>query len=514
MHDLPHYAAKCLKIRPKQGPSVPFLLNRSQRYLHERIEAQRERTGKVRVLVLKGRQIGISTYVAGRFYWRTTHGRGLRSFILAHLDDASENLFNLAKRFHENCPELVRPATGKANAKELSFELLDSGYKVATAGSKSVGRSDTIQLFHGSEVGFWPNAEEHFAGVGQAVAEAPGTEMILESTANGIGNVFHSLWKRAERGESEFEAVFVPWFWHEEYTREPEGDWQAPLKWAEYQELHGLTDAQVYWAWLRNRDLTFAAGGDAESPCPKFQQEYPATSSEAFETSGANAFISPLSVLKARKAKVEGYGPIILGVDPARGGRDKTGIVDRQGRRIGGHVCKRVDYGENTMAIAADVVREYHRLLPLGLKKICVDTTGLGGPLYDRLTELLPADVLEPVNFGSQAHEPKRYANRRAEMWDKKREWYDDPAGAQVPDNDEFQGDETSAIRGPRETHFRSNGQLVMEDKESITDRLTVSPDLGDAAALTFAPDMDALHAEARSSSRDRQRARGSGWAA
>jgi hypothetical protein len=84
-----------------------------------------------------------------------------------------------------------------------------------------VGRSSTIQLFHGSEVAFWPHADTHAAGILQAVADAPGTEIILESTANGVGNFFHQLWASAERGASDFIAVFVPWHWQEEYRRPP-----------------------------------------------------------------------------------------------------------------------------------------------------------------------------------------------------------------------------------------------------------------------------------------------------
>ena len=502
--DFPHYAEKCLKIRAKKGgTTAPLILNRSQRFLHERIEDQRGRIGRVRKLVLKGRQVGISTYIGARFYWRTTHGRGLRAFILAHLDDASDNLFNFAKRYHENCPDAVKPSTGKSNAKELSFDRLDSGYKVATAGNKSVGRSDTIQLFHGSELAYWPNAEEHFAGIMQAVADEPGTEIILESTANGGGNVFWSLWKRAERGESDFESVFIPWFWHEDYGCSPDSGWRAPPAWDEYGSLHGLTAEQLYWAYLKNRDLIAGAAGDISEPSPKFKQEYPGTASEAFETSGANAFIDPLKVLRARRAKVEGYGPIVLGVDPARGGKDKTGFIDRQGRRSGAHVCKRVDYGENTMAIAAEIVRLRHELRekrkPL---KIVIDTTGLGGPIYDRVSEMLPADELEAVNFGEAALDRNRYANRRAEMWDKKREWYDDPAGVQVPDSDDFQADECAIVWDRGATHHRSNGQLLLEPKEHVRERIGISPDLGDAHALTFAIDMDALHQQARNDAR------------
>ncbi|MEQ1670117.1 MAG: hypothetical protein ABL893_04580, partial [Hyphomicrobium sp.] len=149
-----HYAAKCLRIRTKSGDVENFRLNRSQLYLHNRLQEQLRTKGRVRALVLKGRQVGISTYIAGRFYWRVSHRFGVRAFILTHLDTASDNLFGMAKRLHESCPSLVKPETGKANAKELSFSKLDSGYKVATAGTAEVGRSETIQFFHGSEVAF------------------------------------------------------------------------------------------------------------------------------------------------------------------------------------------------------------------------------------------------------------------------------------------------------------------------------------------------------------------------
>jgi hypothetical protein len=170
------------------------------RPLHKRLEKQRRETGKVRALILKGRQEGCSTYVTGRFYWRSTHRRGVRLFILTHEDQATQNLFGMVDRYHEHCPALVKPQTGAANAKELYFSKLDSGYKVGTAGTKDIGRSSTVQLFHGSEVAFWPHAESHIAGVLQAVPDLPGSEIVLESTANGIGNPFHQIWRMRRPG--------------------------------------------------------------------------------------------------------------------------------------------------------------------------------------------------------------------------------------------------------------------------------------------------------------------------
>lgn len=486
--DFEVYSASCLKIRTKSGEIQPFRLNRSQRFLHSKLEEQRKAKGKVRALVLKARQVGISTYIGGRKYWRVTHGFGLRAFILTHLDAASENLFGMAKRFHDLCPDEVRPQTGKANAKELSFSVLDSGYKVATAGSAEVGRSETIQLFHGSEVAFWPNAENHAAGIRQAIANVPGTEVIFESTANGIGNVFHREWKAAERGDSDYEAIFIPWYWHEEYASSPPHGWAPPQDWLDYEAAYGLERAQTYWAWLKNRELCISAGGTPGEPCWQFRQEYPANADEAFQTSGADAFIQPAQVLKARKFAASGHGPVILGVDPARGGGDKTGIIDRQGRRLGGNVCKRLD-SHDLMATAGEIQRLARQINPA---KIVIDTTGLGAGLYDRLKELL-GDIVEGVNFAAKAYDHQHYVNRRAEMWDLMRQWFDDPAGVQVPDSDEYQGDLCAIIRGPGATRFNSNNQLVLEPKDHVKERMGFSPDLGDASALTFAVDFSQM---------------------
>jgi len=191
--DFAHYASKCLQVRSKNGDILLFTLNKAQKYVHSKLEEQKKNTGKVRALILKGRQQGMSTYVGGRFYHQTTHRFGCQTFILTHALDATQNLYKMAQRFHEYCPPVVRPQVSTSNAKELIFGLLESGYKVGTAENKAVGRSSTIQLFHGSEVAFWSNADEHAKGILQAIPEMSGTECILESTANGIGNYFHQM---------------------------------------------------------------------------------------------------------------------------------------------------------------------------------------------------------------------------------------------------------------------------------------------------------------------------------
>src|SRR5262249_58070626 len=132
------FAAEHLRIRTKSGAIAPLIFNRAQRYIHEKLEAQRAATGKVRALILKGRQQGCSTYIAGRFYHCVTRHRGMRVFILTHEDQATQNLFEIVTRFHDHWDR--RPSTGASDAKELYFDKLDSGYQVGTAGHQGVRR--------------------------------------------------------------------------------------------------------------------------------------------------------------------------------------------------------------------------------------------------------------------------------------------------------------------------------------------------------------------------------------
>jgi hypothetical protein len=102
--DLAFFAEHCLKLRPKAGPIAPFIFNAAQKRLHEIIEKQKAETGRVRVIVLKARQLGVSTYAAARLYHRTINNSGLRTLIIGHERRASTNLFQIVKRFHDNMP--------------------------------------------------------------------------------------------------------------------------------------------------------------------------------------------------------------------------------------------------------------------------------------------------------------------------------------------------------------------------------------------------------------------------
>jgi hypothetical protein len=316
--DFRYYAPRCLKIRVKSGAVRAMALNEAQLYLDQKLAEQIAKTGRVRVLVLKGRQQGCSTYVQGRYFHKVTHRRGTKAFILTHLDDATNNLFGMAKRFYEHCPEVVRPSLRASNAKELIFDRLDSGYKVGTAGSKGTGRGETIQLFHGSEVAYWPNADTHVAGALQAVPDEPGTEIILESTSNGRKGLFYEMCAAAMRGEGEYILVFIPWFWQPEYRKTPPEGFQPTPDELAYQEAYSLDIEQIAWRRAKIVEL---------NGIHNFRREYPATPEEAFSAEVPGALWKREQLDNLRVREHPELVRIVVAVDPSGGDKEKNDEV-------------------------------------------------------------------------------------------------------------------------------------------------------------------------------------------
>ena len=478
------FAPNCLQIMTKghdadlKGALAPLNLNDAQDYIHARIERQRRETGKVRAIILKGRQQGASTYTEGRFYWKVIHKKAVNAYILTHSGDATENLFGMVERYHDHCPPMFKPHVGKKNAREFEFDRMDSRYIVATAGAKGAGRSRTIHFFHGSEVAFWEHASEHLSGALQAVPEAPDTEIILESTANGMDNEFYALWKAAESGHSEFIAIFVPWFWQREYraladdfeasdnpAEVPEGE----LTEFDYQDLYGLDDGQMMW----RRNKIAALGADGYW---KFKREYPATAAEAFQASGTRSLIPVNLIIKARKNNIANpRGSLLLGVDPARTG-DDFAMIRRRGRRAYGLTrFQKVRGPQGTSLIVRAIKNEDPRY-------VFIDVGGLGAIIYDYLLETPYASRIVPVNFGGAALDPEKYANKRAEIYGNLLEWFGSEAGVEIPDEDQLQAEIASI-----DFTYRGEQQLILKSKEQMRKDNKPSPDGSDALATTFA---------------------------
>lgn len=287
-------AKTALKIKTKSGKLVPLQLNTAQKHINAECEDQLQRIGKVRKALLKGRQQGGSTFVEGRFFVKMARNRGRNVFVLSHEAKTTGKLMDMVRRYLDNFPRAIRPKLSTDSVSlGLVFPKLDASYEMGTAGNAQTGRGHTIFYLHGSEVAFWPNGEEILSGLLQAVPDELDSEVILESTANGVGGVFYQYVMDALAGEGEYELIFVPWYWQDEYRTRvlPDGFRRTQEENVTAKNVanhsdgskysHVLDDYQLMWRRNKIRELK---SGDT------FKQEYPFTIREAFLFSGRPAF--------------------------------------------------------------------------------------------------------------------------------------------------------------------------------------------------------------------------------
>jgi hypothetical protein len=429
--DLPTFTKFCLKVRDKQGQITPLVLNKAQLYLHSRAEDQKRRTGMVRLIVLKGRQQGMSTYIAARFFHRTLLNHGTATFILSHEGKSTATLFDMTKRFHDKLPPGLSPGLAAANKNQLKFEGTDSEYTVGTAGNEDIGRSMTIKNLHMSEVAFYERTDQLETGLMNTVADMEDTEIVMESTANGLGNLFHDRAMKAEANLGTYEMVFIPWHWSDEYRLQPPPDFTPTHDEAKLAAEYGLDYHQLYW---RRMKIENTRGG-----LWKFQQEYPFTVQEAFLMSG-ETFFGKEFIINARKTRVQSpEAAIIGGLDCART-NDRSVFVFRQGRKILGY-------------------RVYKDLRAEGLE---------------------PTQQL--IALSQKLIEEFKDLNKRAEMYGTARDWLED-GNVEIPDTEEFAFD---LLLTPKEKETPTK-RMFLPSKAEIKALRRVSPDITDAFVLTFA---------------------------
>ena len=473
--DFPYYAKTCLKIVTKEGEVIPFTLNKAQTYIHERIEKQRSKLGRVRVVILKGRQQGCTTYTQGRYFHRTQFRSNLSAYILSHQAESTLKIFSIAARFQTNLPPALKFPLTKNTEKAMIIEN-GSSYTVGTAGSAQIGRGMTVHLFHGSEVAFYENSDELSTGLMQTVPDVNGSEMIMESTANGPGNFFYDLCMGSVDGKTGFEIIFIPWYWQDEYKTDfpiaPSDMTDVEKVYFEAHEADGLTLHHL--AWRRQKIATL--GGKVW----KFQQEYPFSVQEAFIRAEHRFFdIAAVYAARARKESHSEIAPLIIGVDQGRTG-DDTKIRRRIGSTLFPMETIPADDGhERDMRLAGRLANIIEREKA---DKVFIDTTNEHGAL-DRLHELGYKRVVRGIHFGEGALDPKRHRNKRTEMHFSFRTWLEDPA-ASIPPNEERFLSEIGAIPEEKET---SNSVGYLVSKDLIKKDLGWSPDELDATILTFA---------------------------
>jgi len=243
------FLERMLRIRSKTRRTF-FLLNRAQREYSKRCTKQN--------IVLKARQLGITTYIAARFFIQTITQRGTSSMQVAHDRESAEEIFQIIRRFWEKLPVNLRRGplqTSRCNARQLVFPKMDSEFAVAAA-EENAGRGRTIQNLHCSEVSRWGRSgEEALASLRAAVV--PGGEIVLESTANGAGGLFYEEWQRAD--ETGYTRHFFPWWFDDGYVNEVGRNFAALTEEeVELMKAHGLRRGQIAWRrqqWASLRGL-------------------------------------------------------------------------------------------------------------------------------------------------------------------------------------------------------------------------------------------------------------------
>lgn len=303
---------KLLKITDKDGNCVPFILNRQQIELYKEICKQRRAEKPVRQNILKSRQIGYSTFIAGLFFIIGMFTPNMKVGVVADVEKHAKDIFAKYEYFYnhldDNNPNLVKikeysiqnkgkihPSSYKPKLKaQRGSQLLQTLYgnsiiEVVVAGEGS-GRSNTYHLLHLSECAFFKDLKITLNGLLETVSSKNKNSFIfLETTANGF-NEYKDRWDKDVLNKTSYHALFMPWFMNPEYTDE---NYEKPgIKmpiledWLyEKQNKYNLTNAQIMWYWGKYLDK-----GDKGLAL----QEYPFCATDAFLTSGQCIFNTEL----------------------------------------------------------------------------------------------------------------------------------------------------------------------------------------------------------------------------
>ena len=309
------YFRECLKIQKfGSGELIPFELNQVQQILHYMMERQLRDQDHVRMVVLKARRFGVSTFVQGRYFRHAALNRNKVVQITTHSKSATDVMFSMARIMEENMPKELKPKMKYSGKRELHWGGdgggLNSSYSLSTVGGSEV-RGAKVDYLHCSEVASWgQGGEEYLLGLLNCVVQGFQTEAVIESTAQGTGGIFHDMFWDAYDGQSGWEAVFFPWFVFSYYERPFEGeddkerfreDLGNDPRYGGEEEVK-LLGQEISFDVGLEEPLTFKVTLEklnwrrhcirtqCQNDLKKFHQEYPSTAREAFVTTGRSVF--------------------------------------------------------------------------------------------------------------------------------------------------------------------------------------------------------------------------------
>lgn len=271
-----------LKIINKRGELVSLIMNRSQEAVFHKLMECREKRLPARFICCKSRQLGISTLIEAFIFALITRYPYRFGLVVANSIEGAQTVFAMAQRFCGNLSVHAAMSAPATNSRRIEYPAPHySKMQIDTAANKNLGRGSTFHYVHASEVAFWERPEEPILAINQSVPQHWDTLIFWESTANGVGNLFHRSWIAAERGESDMEPVFLSWKEFPEYslpvvTGEAR---EVTQEEEDYANRYSLSAEQVKWA-------VFTKKNQCHNSWDKFHQEYPVASTLAFVFTG------------------------------------------------------------------------------------------------------------------------------------------------------------------------------------------------------------------------------------
>lgn len=286
---------KLFYIIDKSGRKIPFNLNKPQKTILHALSG--------RDYILKARQEGISSLLLAIYTIDFLMIENITCVVISHETGATQKLLEKVKFYLDSLKETFPgdlPYKLKYDTKnEITNEKNGSKFYIGTAGARAFGRGVTIQNLHVSEMNFYEDQERIMLGLLQSVP-AEG-RIVIESTANGVGNFGYSLWKKAKNNDTIFKPHFLPWHLMKEYTHPIHNGFILDDDEKELAAKFNLTNEQLNWRRRKIKELN----GNIDS----FNQEYPITDEEAFIVSG-NPIWSPNLLKKYLHACID---PILIG---------------------------------------------------------------------------------------------------------------------------------------------------------------------------------------------------------
>lgn len=298
-HDFEYWCVRCAVVKHKlTGQDIPFVLNRPQRRVAAVMEGMRRRQAPIRMILLKARQWGGSTVVQMYMAWiQSCHARNWHSLICAHVKDTAAGIRGMYNKLIGSYPSELWDGDAKPELKSFEGclnirEIRGRGCRVTIGSSENqeAVRGSDFAMAHLSEVAFYSKGEARspvafVRAVCGAIAVHPLTLIVMESTANGVGNYFHSEWLRSVEGKGDKQPVFVPWYEIEIYSMRCDDPMALYGSLNEYEQML-WTELQLPLeriAWYRAKSSEYAER-------EQMQAEYPTTAEEAFINSGNNVF--------------------------------------------------------------------------------------------------------------------------------------------------------------------------------------------------------------------------------